>query len=70
MPENFIVGVAGSCVFALLGILFLIAGFKVFDLLLKKIDFQDELKGNAVAIAIVIGSFFLALSHIIAAVVH
>ena len=70
LPENFWVGVSGSVVFGLLGILFLLFGFKLFDWILPKVDFQESMKSNPLAAAIVVGSFFLALAHIISSVVH
>ena len=70
LPDNFWVGVIGSIIFGFLGLVLLLGGFKLFDWILPKVDFQAELKGNPVALAIVIAAFFLALSHIIASVVH
>ena len=52
-----------------MGIMLVVVGYKVFDKLTKKLDFDDLLiKGN-LAMAIVIGSFILGLCHIIARVV-
>lgn len=70
LPENFWIGAVGSVIFGIMGILLLLFGFKLFDWLLPKVDFQDLMKQNPVATAIVVGSFFLALAHIIASVVH
>lgn len=70
LPENFWVGLQGSVIFGVIGIVMLLAGFKLFDWILPKIDFQDSMKENPVAAAIVVGSFFLGLSHIVASVVH
>lgn len=70
LPENFWVGVTGSVVFGLLGILFLLFGFKLFDWILPKVDFQESMKANPMAAAVVVAAFFLALAHIVASVVH
>ena len=70
LPENFWVGIVGSGLFGFVGIFFLLLGYKLFDWLQPKIDFQAELKQSPIAVAIVIGAFFLALAHIIASVVH
>ena len=70
LPENFWVGVTGSVIFGFLGIVLLLGGFKLFDWLLPKVDFQEVLKQNPIATAIVIAAFFLSLAHIIASVVH
>lgn len=66
LPENFVIGLLSSLLFGIMGIILLICGFKFFDWLMPKLDFQEELKSNPIAIAIVIGSFFLSLAHIIA----
>ena len=70
LPESFWVGVTGSVIFGFLGVLFLIFGFKLFDWITPKVDFQESMKQNPMACAIVVGAFFLALSHIVASVVH
>ena len=66
LPENFWIGALSSSLFGLMGIALLILGFKIFDWLMPKLDFQQELKSNPIAIAIVIGSFFYSIAHIIA----
>lgn len=70
IPENFIIGAVGSLIFALVGIILLLGGFKIFDFMLPKVDFQKSLNENPMATAVVIGAFFYALSTIIAAVLH
>ena len=70
IPENFIIGAIGSLIFALVGITLLLVGFKIFDFMLPKVDFQKAMNDNPLATAIIIGSFFYALSTIIAAVLH
>ncbi|WP_244834492.1 DUF350 domain-containing protein [Clostridium sp. BJN0001] len=58
-----------SIVFGIIGIVFLILGYGFFDIILKKIDFSEELKNKNVAVAIVIAGFLIALGIVIAAVV-
>jgi len=70
LPENFWIGACGSLIFGIMGILLLLGGFKLFDWLLPRVDFQVEMKGNPLATSIIVGSFFLALAHIIASCVH
>ena len=70
MPENFASGLIASTAFGLLGILLLLFGFKLFDWILPKVEFQDLMKADPLGAAIIIASFFLAVAHIIAAVVH
>jgi hypothetical protein len=70
LPNNFWIGLAGSMIFGVSSIFLLFGGFKVFDWLLPKVDFQAGLKDNPIAMAIVIAAMFLSLSHIIASCIH
>jgi len=47
----------------------LIGGYVLFDVVLKSIDFNEELKNKNVAVAIVIAGFMIAIGIIIASVV-
>lgn len=70
LPENFIIGAIGAIIFGIVGIQLLLIGFKLFDWLLHKVDFQKSLNANPIAAAIVIGAFFLALGLIISSVLQ
>lgn len=67
MEVLFNIGV--SVVFGLLGIVLLILGYWIFDKVLTKIDFNEEMKNKNVAMAIVIAGFMIALGIIISGVV-
>jgi putative membrane protein len=69
LPETFWVGFTGSVVFGLLGIVLLLFGFKLFDWILPKVDFQVAMQ-DPKACAIVVASFFFSLAYIIASVVQ
>ena len=58
-----------SIIFGLAGILLLIFGYWFFDMILTKIDFNEELKKNNTALAIVIAGFMIAIGIIISGVV-
>lgn len=58
-----------SFIFGLIGIVLLIFGYWFFDKVLTKIDFNQELKQNNIAMAIVIAGFMVAIGIIIAGVV-
>ena len=61
-------GLIGTAVFGVLGILLMVLGFKVFDWVMAKVDFERELvEKNNVAVAIVAAAVILGVS-IIAAV--
>lgn len=70
LPENFWVGVLGSLIFGVIGLVLLIGGFLVFDKLLTRVDFQKKMDESPVACAIVVGAFLLAVAYIAAHVVH
>lgn len=58
-----------STVYALLGMIFLMIAYKVFDLV-NALDFTKELSQNNQALGTVIGGFFIAIAIIIAAAIH
>lgn len=70
LPEHFWTGVFGSVVYGILGIVLLLGGFKLFDYILPKVDFEKVMNENPVGACVVIASFFLGVAHIIASVVH
>ena len=47
----------------------LIVGYCVFDKVLTKVDFNEELKNKNVAVAIVIAGFMIAIGIIISGVI-
>lgn len=58
-----------SIIFGLIGIVLLIFGYWFFDKVITKIDFNEELKKNNIAMAIVIAGFMISIGIIIAGVV-
>jgi uncharacterized membrane protein YjfL (UPF0719 family) len=68
--EHFLAGLTGSVTFGILGVVMLLVGFKIFDWMLPKVDFQEAMKENSVATAIIVGSFFVSLALIISAVIQ
>ena len=69
LPHNLLTSVAGSLIFGCLGIGLLVLGYFVFDILVKKVDFSEELKKGNVSVAVVVAAFLLGLSYIVAHVV-
>lgn len=67
--NDIIFNVGLSIGYGLVGIILLIAGYVIFDLVLTKIDFNEELKNKNVAVAIVIAGFMIAIGIIISGVV-
>ena len=67
--EKILLDAGLSIVFGILGIILLIVGYCVFDKVLTKVDFNEELKNKYVAVAIVIAGFMIAIGIIISGVV-
>jgi len=67
--NNFTLDIMLSIVFGIIGIILLITGYVVFDKVLKKIDFDEELRNKNTAVAIVIAGFMIAIGIIISGVV-
>lgn len=67
--NNVLTNVGISFVFGIVGIVLLVFGYCFFDLVLTKLDFNQELKEKNVAVAIVIAGFMIAIGIIISGVV-
>ncbi|MBE6062961.1 MAG: DUF350 domain-containing protein [Clostridium butyricum] len=67
--EKILFDVGLSIVFGIVGIILLIAGYCVFDKVLTKVDFNEELKNKNTAVAIVIAGFMIAIGIIISGVI-
>lgn len=69
-PEHFWPGIFGSAIFGLVGIVLLLLGYWLFDLITPRIDVQKELCEKNVAVAVVIGALLLGIAYITAHVVQ
>ena len=69
LPDYFLTDLLSTVAFGLMAILLVVFGYKVFDWLTPKLDFDDLVAKGNVAMAIVIGSFILGLCHVVARVV-
>jgi putative membrane protein len=69
LPEYFLTDLVSTVAFGFIAILLVVVGYKVFDKLTPKLDFDDLIHKGNVAMAIVIGSFILGLCHVVARVV-
>jgi putative membrane protein len=58
-----------SLVFGLLGIVLLLAGYFIFDIVLRKVNVQEELNKGNTAVAIVTAAFLIAMAIIVSHVV-
>lgn len=67
--NEFLINAGLSIAFGLIGIILLIVGYYIFDKVLTKVDFNEELKKNNIAVAIVIAGFMISIGIIISGVV-
>ena len=58
-----------SLVYAILGMIFLMIAYKVFDIV-NALEFTKELEKNNQALGTVVAGFFIAMAIIIAAAIH
>lgn len=69
LPEYLFSDIAATIAFGLVAILLVVFGYKIFDWLTPKISFDDLLNKGNMALAVVLGSFILGLSYVVARVV-
>ncbi len=69
LPDYFLGDLTSTLVFGLLAIFLVIAGYKIFDIALKKLDFDEEIRKGNQAMAIVVAAFILGLCYVIGNVV-
>jgi uncharacterized membrane protein YjfL (UPF0719 family) len=62
-------GVVGSLVFGILGILLLLGGYWLFELVTPHLDVQKELREKNLAVAIVVAALLLGIAYVAAHVV-
>ncbi len=67
--NEFLINAFLSIAFGFIGIVLLILGYFIFDKVLTKVDFNEELKKNNIAVAIIIAGFMVAIGIIISSVV-
>jgi uncharacterized membrane protein YjfL (UPF0719 family) len=54
-----------ACAFGGVGILMSVVGYRLFDIIDRKIDYAEEIKKGNLAAAIVMGSFLVGICFII-----
>jgi putative membrane protein len=70
-PQSQIWRVLLNCaIFGFMGILMVTIGFKMFDLIITKIDLQEEINKGNVAAAILSAAAILAIGIIVATAIH
>lgn len=69
IPAHLLSDVFVTIVFGIVAILLLVGSVKVWDFMTGKIDEQEELKKNNVAVAVVMSAYMLSVAYIIGKVV-
>jgi uncharacterized membrane protein YjfL (UPF0719 family) len=69
LPEYFTGDLIATVAFGIVAILLVVAGYRLFDYLTPKLDFDAEIQKGNVAMAILVAAFVLGLSYVIARVV-
>lgn len=54
-----------NIVYAIVGVGLMYGSYRLFDRLSSRVDFEDELQKGNIAVAIVVGSMFIAIAMII-----
>jgi putative membrane protein len=70
LPEHFWSSLAASGIFGVLGIVLLLAGYWLFDLITPRIDVQKELCEKNMAVAVVIAALLVGIAYVAAHVVQ
>lgn len=69
LPHSLWNGVLGSLVFGAIGIVLLLVGYWLFDLVTPRIDVQKELCEKNMAVAVVLAALLLGIAYVAAQVV-
>ncbi len=67
---GFGMAIVAATVFGALGIVLLLAGFKLFERLTPKLDVEQKLQEGSVAVAIVVGALLIAIGMVVSAAIH
>jgi putative membrane protein len=70
LPQHFGANIVASVVFGFLGIVLLLLGYWLFDLITPRIDVQKELTEKNLAVAMVVASLLLSIAYVVAHVVQ
>jgi len=69
LPEHFPADLVATVAFGIVAILLVVAGYRLFDWLTPKLDFDNEIQKGNVAMAIIVAAFILGLCYVVGRVV-
>jgi putative membrane protein len=70
LPDHFWGNMVSAAAFGLLGIVLLLLGYWLFELITPSLNVQKELQEKNTAVAIVVGSLLVGIAYIVAHVVQ
>lgn len=68
--EHVAAGLGAAAAYGLLGIVLLLAGFKLFELVTPKLDVEKKLQDGSLAVAIVVAALLVAIAIVAAAAIQ
>lgn len=68
--DAFGMAMLAAAAFGLLGIVLLLAGFKLFELVTPRLDVEKKLQEGSVAVGIVVGALLVAIAIVVAAAIQ
>lgn len=70
MPEHLWTNLLGAGIFGLVGIVLLLLGYWLFELITPKLNVQKELMEKNMAVGVVVAALLLGIAYIVAHVVQ
>ena len=70
IPDQFWTNLVASAAFGVVGIVLLLAGYWLFELITPRIDVQKELVEKNMAVAVVVAALLLGIAYVAAHVVQ
>ena len=70
LPDTFWIGAVGSFVYGFIGLLLMIFGVIILEVITRRLQIQDELKKGNTAVAIVVAAVIGGVAYVAAHVVH
>lgn len=63
--EELLQALLGTAAFGLLGLVLMLLGFKLFELITRRLDVEKQLENQNMAVGIVVGALLLGISLIV-----
>lgn len=63
--QSLVSALLGTAAFGILGILLMLAGFKLFEFATRRLDIEKQLENQNISVGIVVGSLLIGISLIV-----